>query len=418
MQDDISQTAESIQAGAIIQIRQNGYCAGSTPGICARGVAQQGIDAIALSKVGEDAAGDIAAADNQNILHLGIVAEASGEEMSYQITVQPSGRQFASEAGETLLDAALRQGLTLPHGCKDGACGACKGKVISGQVDHGKAQSHALKDEDKAAGMTLYCCAQAESDLIIECKQVGAVDAIPARTLPSRIEKLEKLAPDVIELQLRLPANERLQFFAGQYIDILLKDGKKRSFSLANAPEDEGLLQLHIRHVPGGLFTDQVFGSMKARDILRFNGPHGSFYLREDSTKPLILLAGGTGFAPIKAIVEHAILRQIDRPIYLYWGAKAVVDLYQNALPEQWAAAHPTIKYIPVLSEPAATDDWHGRTGFAHHAVIADFPNLSGYQVYACGSPVMIDSAKADLVSRCQLPEEEFFADIFSYSAS
>lgn len=338
--------------------------------------------------------------------------------MSYQITVQPSGRQFASEAGETLLDAALRQGLTLPHGCKDGACGACKGKVISGQVDHGKAQSHALKDEDKAAGMTLYCCAQAESDLIIECKQVGAVDAIPARTLPSRIEKLEKLAPDVIELQLRLPANERLQFFAGQYIDILLKDGKKRSFSLANAPEDEGLLQLHIRHVPGGLFTDQVFGSMKARDILRFNGPHGSFYLREDSTKPIILLAGGTGFAPIKAIVEHVIQRQIDRPIYLYWGAKAVVDLYQNALPEQWAAAHPNIKYIPVLSDPATDDQWTGRTGFAHHAVIADFPDLSGYQVYACGSPAMIDSAKADLVSRCQLPEEEFFADIFSYSAN
>jgi CDP-4-dehydro-6-deoxyglucose reductase len=351
-------------------------------------------------------------------LHLGIVAEPPGEEMSYQITVQPSGRQFVAETGETLLDAALRQGLTLPHGCKDGACGACKGKVISGQVDHGKAQTHALKDEDKADGMTLYCCAHAESDLTIECKQIGALGSIPARTLPSRIEKLAKLAPDVIELQLKLPANERLQFYAGQYIDILLKDGKKRSFSLANAPEDDGLLQLHIRHVAGGLFTEQVFGGMKERDILRFNGPHGTFYLREDSSKPMILLAGGTGFAPIKAIVEHAIMRQITRPIYIYWGAKALVDLYQNALPEQWAAAHPTIKYIPVLSEPASGDGWAGRTGFVHQAVVADFPDLSGYQVYACGSPAMIDSAKADLVSRCQLPEEEFFADAFSFSAS
>ena len=338
--------------------------------------------------------------------------------MSYQITVQPSGRKFASEVGETLLDAALRQGLTLPHGCKDGACGACKGKIISGQVDHGNAQSHALKDEEKADGMALYCCARAESDLTIECKQLGAAGAIPPRTLPSRIEKIEKLAPDVIELQLRLPANERLEFFAGQYIDILLKDGKKRSFSLANAPEDEGLLQLHIRHIPGGLFTDQVFSSMKARDILRFNGPHGGFYLRDDSSKPMILLAGGTGFAPIKAIVEHAIMRQINRPIYIYWGAKARVDLYQNALPEEWAAKHSNIRYIPVLSEPASSDDWTGCTGFAHHAVIADFPDLSGYQVYACGSPAMIDSAKADLVSRCQLPEEEFFADAFSYSTS
>ena len=373
---------------------------------------------MALGKTREDAAGNISAADNENILHIGIVAEHSGEEMSYQITVQPSGRQFTAEADETLLDAALRQGLTLPYGCKDGACGSCKGKVLAGSVDHGKAQAHALKDDDKAAGMTLYCCAHAESDLVIECRQLGSVSDIPVKTLPSRIEKLEKLAPDVIELQLRLPANERLQFRAGQYIDILLKDGKKRSFSLANAPEDDALLQLHIRHVPGGQFTDQVFSTMKARDILRFNGPHGTFYLREDSEKPMILLAGGTGFAPIKAIVEHAIAQKIQRPMFIYWGAKAKIDLYQNALPEAWAAAHANIKYIPVLSEPTLDDAWTGRSGFVHQATMADFPDLSGYQVYACGSPGMIETVKADFVKRCKLLEEEFFADAFSYSTS
>ena len=202
--------------------------------------------------------------------------------MSYQVTVQPSGRQFVAEADETILDAALRQGLTMPYGCKDGACGACKGHVQSGSVDHGKAQAHALKDEEKAAGMALYCCAKPQSDLVIECKQITSGAQIPVKTLPSRIEKLERLAPDVIELHLRLPASERLQFLAGQYIDILLKDGRKRSFSLANAPHDDALLQLHIRHVPGGLFTDQLFSTLKVRDILRFNGPHGSFYLRED----------------------------------------------------------------------------------------------------------------------------------------
>ncbi|EKE17860.1 MAG: hypothetical protein ACD_10C00238G0001 [uncultured bacterium] len=290
--------------------------------------------------------------------------------------------------------------------------------MLSGTIEHGKSQEHALKTEEKAAGLALYCCAHAQSDLIIECKQLGSISDIPAKTLPSRIEKLEILAPDVIALHLRLPANERLQFRAGQYIDILLKDGKKRSFSLANAPEDDALLQLHIRHIPGGLFTDQVFSTLKVRDILRFNGPHGSFYLHEESAKPIILLAGGTGFAPIKAIVEHAIAQKIQRPIYIYWGAKAQVDLYQNALPESWAAAHAQIKYIPVLSEPAPVDAWTGRSGFVHQAVIADFPDLSGHQVYACGSPGMIESAKADFVAQCKLPEEEFFADVFSYSNS
>lgn len=338
--------------------------------------------------------------------------------MSYQITVQPSGRQFAAEADETLLDAALRQGLTLPYGCKDGACGACKGKVLAGRVDHGKSQAHSLKDDEKAAGMTLYCCAHAQSDLVIECKQLGSVNDIPVKTLPSRIEKLEKLAPDVIEMHLRLPANERLQFWAGQYIDILLKDGRKRSFSLANAPHDDAVLQLHIRHVPGGLFTEQVFSTMKVRDILRFNGPHGTFYLREESPKPMILLAGGTGFAPIKAIVEHAIAENSLRPMFIYWGAKARADLYQNALPEAWAAAHAHIKYIPVLSEPTPGDVWNGRNGLVHQAVMADFPDLSGHQVYACGAPVMIDAAKHDFVTTCRLPEEEFFADAFTFSAS
>lgn len=338
--------------------------------------------------------------------------------MSHQITVQPSGRQFAAEAGETILDAALRQGFTMPYGCKDGACGSCKGKVLSGSVDHGKAQPHALKDDEKAAGMALFCCAKAQSDLTLECKQLTSGADIQIKTLPSRIEKLERLAPDVIEMYLRLPASERLQFLAGQYIDILLKDGKKRSYSLANAPHDDAFLQLHIRHVPGGLFTDQVFSTLKVRDILRFNGPHGGFYLREDSDKPMILLAGGTGFAPIKAIVEHAIAEKCQRPMHIYWGAKARVDLYQNSLPEKWAAENANIRYTPVLSEPAADDAWNGRTGFVHRAVVDDFPDLSGLQVYACGAPAMIDAARGDFVNLCKLPEEEFFADAFTFSTS
>lgn len=335
--------------------------------------------------------------------------------MSYQVTVNPSGQEFTVNSDETILEAALRQGLSLPYGCRDGACGACKGKVLAGQVDHGKAQVQALGEADKAAGLALFCCARAKSDLTLECKQLGKVGDIPVKTLPSRVEKLQKLAPDVIELGLKLPASERLQFLAGQYIDILLKDGKRRSFSLANAPHDDALLQLHIRQVPGGLFTEQVFSTLKLRDILRFNGPHGSFYLREESSKPMILLAGGTGFAPIKSIVEHALHEACTRPMTLYWGARAHADLYLPDLPLQWASQMKRFRYIPVLSAPLPEDAWEGRSGLVHTAVLADFPDLSAFQVYACGAPVMIEAARRDFLA-AGLPADEFFADSFSYS--
>lgn len=337
--------------------------------------------------------------------------------MTFSVIVQPAGRTFSAQPDETLLAAAIRQGIGLPYGCKDGACGACRGKVLCGEVDHGKAQPHALSDADKAAGTTLFCCATAQSDLSIECKQVGAARDIPVKTLPARIEQLNRLAADVIELKLRLPANERLQFWAGQYVDILLKDGRKRSFSLANAPHDDALLQLHIRHVPGGVFTDPLFSTMKVKDILRLNGPHGSFYLREESAKPVILLAGGTGFAPIKSIVEHALAENCQRPLHIYWGARARADLYMPELPASWAAAQAQVSYVPVLSEPAADDAWDGRSGFVHRAVLADFADLSGFQVYACGAPVMIDAARQDFVA-AGLPEEEFFADAFTFAST
>ena len=417
MQHGISQAGQALQAGAVVEIGEHRRRAGSAPIGGRRGIAQQGVNAGARGNQREDAAGDVPAANDQYFLHAGIVAEHEGEPMSYQVTVQPSGRQFAVEGDETILDAALRQGLTMPYGCKDGACGACKGKVLCGEVDHGKAAAHALTDAEKAAGLTLYCCARPQTDLEIECKQIASASQIPVKTLPGRIEKFERLAPDVIEMHLRLPASERLQFLAGQYIDFLLKDGRKRSFSLANAPHDDALLQLHIRYVPGGFFTEQVFSTMKLKDILRFNGPHGGFFLREESTKPIIFLAGGTGFAPIKSIVEHAIAENCQRPMVIYWGARAKVDLYMNALPEKWAAEHARIRYVPVLAEPAADDAWDGRTGFVHEAVLADFPDLSGHQVYACGSPGMIDAAKRDFLAQ-GLPEEEFFADAFSFSSN
>ena len=336
--------------------------------------------------------------------------------MSFQVSIEPGQHSFQTQAGETILDAALRQGLTLPYGCRDGACGACRGKVLSGEIDHGKAQAHALSNDDRAAGFALFCCATAKSDLRIESKEVRSSQDIPIKTLPARIQKLTRVAPDVMIVELKLPASERLQFLAGQYIDILLKDGRRRAFSLANAPHDDACLHLHIRQVSGGQFTGQVFDTMQARDIVRLNGPHGSFFLREDSEKPIVLIAGGTGFAPIKAIVEHAIAEGCQRPMTVYWGGRQRIDLYLMPLAEQWSAEHPQIRFVPVLSESAPEQGWSGRTGFVHRAVMEDFPDLSGHQVYVCGAPAMVAAARRDLIGECRLPDSEFFADSFEFS--
>ncbi len=337
--------------------------------------------------------------------------------MPHQVTLQPSGHQFTVEDDETILEAALREGFSLPYGCRNGACGACKGKVLSGLLDHGAHSPNALKDEDKAQGRALFCRARPLSDMVIEAREIGAARDIVVKTLPCRVEKLEKRADDVMVMKIKLPANERLQYLAGQYIDFQLKGGKSRSYSLANPPHDDALLELHIRHVPGGLFTDQVFSTLKERDILRLKGPLGSFFIREDSDKPMIFIAGGTGFAPIKGMLEHAFAERTDRDLVLYWGVRSLKDLYMAELPQQWLAEHPNFSFIPVLSQPEPGDRWQGRTGLVHEAVLADFADLSGYQVYACGAPAMVDSAREAFTQTRGLPEDEFFADAFVYAA-
>lgn len=335
---------------------------------------------------------------------------------SFRITLQPGGHSFTSDGSDSILQAALDAGLTLPYGCRNGACGACKGKVIDGLVDHGMAQEQALSMADRAGGLALFCCAKPLSDLVLESREVGTAKDIPVRIMPCRVQKIERVAHDVIVLSLKLPANERLQFLAGQYIEFLLKDGKRRAFSIANAPHDDGLLQLHVRLISGGEFTGHVFAGMKEKDILRFQGPYGSFFLREESTKPVILLAGGTGFAPIKAMIEHAIHAHMTRPMEIYWGARNRAGLYLPDLPRQWAAAHSHMRFVPVLSEATQQDAWQGRTGLVHRAVLEDHPDLAAWQVYACGAPAMIDAARAGFAAH-GLPAEEFFADAFTFMA-
>ncbi|MEN9868619.1 MAG: hypothetical protein RL748_4209 [Pseudomonadota bacterium] len=274
-----------------------------------------------------------------------------------------------------------------------------------------------MSAEEESKGHALFCCATPHSDVVIEAREVLGVGEFPVRKMPSRVAKIEKVAADVVVLSLQLPANERLQYKAGQYIEFMLKDGVRRSYSMANAPHLDQLLTLHIRHMPGGIFTDHVFGALKERDILRFEGPLGSFFLREDSDKPMILLASGTGFAPIKALVEHLQHLQSPRLVHLYWGGRRPQDLYMNDLCQQWARELPNLRYTPVISDALPQDGWQGRTGFVHQAVMQDYPTLAQYQVYACGAPVVVDSAKRDFVTQCQLPADEFYADSFISAA-
>ena len=341
--------------------------------------------------------------------------------MSFQISVLPSGRSFTADDNETLLTAGIRQGIGLPYGCKDGACGSCKCKKISGTVVHGAHQAKALSDEEEAQGLVLTCCATAQSDVVLESKQVTAEGGLPVKKMPVRVVSLEKKSHDVIVLKLQLPANDVMKFHAGQYIEFLLRDGSRRSYSMANAPHtlevSPPVVELHIRHMPGGKFTDPVFTSMKEKDILRAEGPYGSFYLREDSDKPIVLLASGTGFAPIKALIEHMQHRGITRPTTLYWGGRRPTDLYMADWVQARLTEMPNLRYVPVISNAEAEDHWTGRTGFVHQAVLQDFPDLSGHQVYACGAPIVVDSAKRDYVTQGGLPEEEFYADSFTSEA-
>jgi CDP-4-dehydro-6-deoxyglucose reductase, E3 len=383
----------------------------SQPGI---GRAHQSAQPIPCRQRGQGAASDIAATDDEQGFHQGILPRT---EMMHQVTIRNTGHQFQVQEGASILQGALDAGLVLPYGCRDGACGSCKGKLIEGRVDYGRYSEKALTPEERGRGHALFCQTKPLSDVVIEAREVRKAGDIQVRKLPARVHKLERAADDAMIVYLKLPANERLMFLPGQYIDILLKDGSRRSFSMANAPHDDEFVQLHVRHVPGGAFTDHVFKTMKERDILRLEGPFGTFFLREESAKPIVFVASGTGFAPIKAVIDAALRKGSARPMTLYWGARRPRDLYLDALPARWAAEHPRFKYVPVVSDALAEDRWTGRAGFVHRAVMEDLPDLSGVQVYACGVPIMIDSARRDFTGKCGLPESEFFSDSFTTAA-
>ena len=340
--------------------------------------------------------------------------------MSFTITLQPANRQFSVERDEAILPAAIRQGIGMPYGCRDGACGSCKSRLLQGRVIHGAHQLKALSPAEEDAGLILTCCAAPQTDCVVEARSVPGAGEYPVLKLPSRVVSIERPAADVAVLRLQLPANQSLLYRAGQYVEFILRDGARRSYSMANAPHLVGsppAIEVHLRHMPGGKFTDHVFGAMKEKDILRMEGPFGSFFLREESPKPMVMLASGTGFAPIKAMLQQLQQSASTRPVVLYWGARRRADLYQHDWCAQMATEMPQLTFVPVLSEALPQDQWTGRTGVVHHAVMQDRPDLSAHQVYACGVPVMVESAERDFVALCGLPADEFFADAFTSEA-
>jgi CDP-4-dehydro-6-deoxyglucose reductase len=346
-------------------------------------------------------------------------------EMTFNVTLQPAARQFTVERDEAILPAAIRQGIGLPYGCRDGACGSCKSKLLEGRVIHGAHQLRALSEAEEAAGLILTCCATPQTDCVVEARMVPGAGEYPVLKLPTRVLSLERAAPDVMVVRLQLPANQNLRYRAGQYVEFILRDGARRSYSMANAPHNLGsppAIELHLRHMPGGKFTDHVFSAMKEKDILRMEGPFGSFFLREEGEaaapdRPIVLLASGTGFAPIKALIEHMRHQGITRPTVFYWGGRRPHDLYMHRWCEQAAAEMPNLRYVPVISDALPEDAWAGRTGFVHRAVMEDWPDLSAHQVYACGAPIVVESAQRDFVAQCRLDPDEFYADSFTSEA-
>jgi CDP-4-dehydro-6-deoxyglucose reductase len=338
--------------------------------------------------------------------------------MPSRVTLLPSQQILTVEDDESILDAALRMGLNLPHSCKGGHCSSCRARIVAGRIRYSNGRPLGLMEDEERDGMALLCQARAvDSELTIRVREIKppAVD-LSVRSLPCRVERLISLAPDVMALFLRFPAAEQFNYLAGQYLDVMLPHGRRRSFSIASPPQDDGLIELHIRCVASGEFTEQVFSGMQPKTLLRIEGPLGQFWFREVSPRPAVLIGGGTGYAPLRAMLRQLLERGDRRPLHLYWGAQAQIDLYEDAILREWCERHPSFKYTPVLSNPAQTDDWRGKTGWVHDAALDDYADrLDNIDVYASGPPAMVEAVRHQFVAR-GLPSDRLFFDSFDFA--
>lgn len=337
------------------------------------------------------------------------------------VRIEPHGRTLHVPRAQPLLEAALEAGLNLPHSCKSGHCGSCRARLRTGSIRYPNGVPLGISAEEQASGHILLCQARAQSDLVVEARLIAGIDEVEIKTLPCRIAALTPLAPDVMQVMLRLPAVEQLRFRSGQYLDVLLPNGRRRSFSIACPPHDSELIELHVRRVPGGGFSERLFGAgtdatsaLGLNSLLRIEGPVGQFVYR-DGSGPALMVAGGTGFAPLKSMLRHVLETGIRRSIHLYWGARHTQDLYEEARVLEWVRRYPQLTFTAVLSEATAAEAAHHRVGFVHDAVLADYPDLAALEVYAAGPPAMIEAMRA-LFPRHGLPDGRLYFDSFDYA--
>jgi len=319
-----------------------------------------------------------------------------------KVQVLPSRREFEARGDEAVLTAALRQHLNLPHSCKGGSCGTCRVRVLSGRLAYPHGRPAGIAEAEEAAGYALICQARALGDLVIETREIRHVTDVEIRELPARVARMERLAPDVMGLWLRLPSIEPFTWQSGQYVDVMLPGERRRSFSLANPPHDAALLELHVRRAPGGAFSEQVFGAMKEGSLLRIEGPLGLF-VYQPGERPLLLVGGGTGYAPLKAILREVLEVGPRRDIVLFWGVRNAEDLYEDAWLRELAAKHPRFHYTGVTSE------------FVHEAVLRSVAGLAGFDVYAAGPPAMIEAVRTALPRQGANPDRIYF-DSFDWA--
>ena len=339
----------------------------------------------------------------------------------HTVRIEPHARSLHVREDQPVLEAALAAGLNLPHSCKSGHCSSCRARLLQGKIRYPAGRPPGITPEEERGGNILLCQARALTDLTVEARLVASVADVEIKTLPSRIAALKLLAPDVMQLLLRLPSVERLRFHAGQYLDVLLPGGKRRSFSIASPPHASELIELHVRRVSGGGFTERVFGAqgtgeapLTVGSLLRIEGPIGQFSYREGSS-PILMLAGGTGFAPLKSILRHVLETGRQRDIHFYWGARHAHDLYEQAQVLEWVRQQPRLSFTPVLSEASAAEAARSRVGFVHEAVLADHAQLGGFEVYAAGPPAMIEAIRTQFPRR-GLPEERLYFDSLDYA--
>src|SRR5580704_7315844 len=332
----------------------------------------------------------------------------------FEVRITPHGRVVRVKAEQSILDAALDAGLNLPHSCKSGHCSSCRARLLTGDIHYPHGTPLGLTVEEARAGQVLLCQARALSDLTVDVRLVAAVTEVEIKTLPCRIERMNPLAADVMQVFLRLPSVEALDFQPGQYLDVLLEDGGRRSFSIANPPHDAGLIELHARYVPGGGFTERLFKELRPGALLRIEGPIGQFVYRR-GTAPLIFIAGGTGFAPLKSMLRHMLERGVERQIYFYWGARRHQDLYEEALVLKWAHTYPQFRFTAVLSEATAQEAGERQLGWVHETVLARHPDLSLFDIYAAGPPALIEAVRATFPAAGARADALFF-DSFDYA--